>query len=280
MPASNTRALAKGASLGADAIIMDLEDSVSAESKPQARQNIIEALGKHDYGHRLRVLRFNHPESIWFDDDVALLQHVSPDAILLPKVESAQTIVNMQKLLDAADHTGNVKIWAMLETTKAVVNIASIAQSAETCSRFKTVCIGNNDLAREAGMRVSSDRSLLLPWLLNLLAAAKAYQLAILDGVYNHFADLDGFKLECEQGASMGMSGKTVIHPSQLDIANRAYSPTALDVEQARQVVDAFASAADPHTAVMQIDGRMVERLHLHMAQRTLAVDAYIKALN
>jgi len=280
MPASNTRALAKGPKLGADAIVIDLEDSVAAGEKPQARLNALEALSRYDYGHRWRVLRLNAVDSQWFDADMALLQQVKPDAILLPKIESAQPIQRTQALLDNIDQAGQVKIWAMLETPKAVVNAASIAQSCEQCQRFDTVCIGNNDMAREAGMRVTSDRSLLIPWLMSLLAAAKAYGLTLLDGVYNDFADLDGFTAECAQGASMGMDGKTLIHPSQIDIANQAYSPTADDVKQAQQVVDAFANAVDPQVGVLQIDGRMVERLHLDMAHRTLAIAAHIKGLN
>ncbi len=277
MPAVNTRALAKGPGLSADAIVIDLEDSVAAEAKPQARQNAIDALMHNDYGYRLRVLRLNNVSSEWFEADFALLRQVKPDAVLLPKVESAQTIQHVQALLDQVDQSGQVKIWAMLETLQAVVNAASIAQSSEQCHRFETVCIGNNDLAREADMRVTSDRSLLIPWLMTLLAAAKAYHLTILDGVYNDFADLDGFSVECAQGASMGMSGKTLIHPSQIDIANQAYSPTADDINQAQKVVDAFANAADPEVGVLQIDGRMVERLHLDMAYKTLNIAARIK---
>lgn len=280
MPASNTRALAKGPTLSADAIVIDLEDSVAVETKPQARQNAIDALTHNDYGYRLRVLRVNDVSSEWFDADMEALQQVKPDAVLLPKVESAQTIQHVQKRLDDADQSGQVKLWAMLETPKAVVNVASIAHSSEQCSRFETICIGNNDLASEAGMRVTSDRTLLMPWLMSVLAAAKAYRLTILDGVYNDFADLDGFGIECAQGASMGMDGKTLIHPSQIDIANQAYSPTVDDVAQAQQVVDAFASAADPQVGVLQIDGRMIERLHLDMARRTLAITARIKGLN
>jgi len=280
MPAANTRALAKGPVLSADAIIIDLEDSVAAQAKPCARQNAIDALTNNDYGYRLRVLRINDVASEWFDADMAVLQHVKPDAVLLPKVESSQTIQHVQKQLDEADPSGQVKLWAMLETPKAVVNAASIAHSSEQCSRFETVCIGNNDLASEAGMRVSSDRTLLMPWLMTVMAAAKAYRLSILDGVYNDFADLEGFGIECLQGAAMGMDGKTLIHPSQIDIANQAYSPTVDDVEQAQKIVDAFSSAVDPQVGVLQIDGRMVERLHLELAHRTLAIASRIKGLD
>ncbi len=275
MPASNTRALAKGPSLNADAIVIDLEDSVAPNAKAQARINALAALGQN-YGHRLRVLRVNDVDSDFFADDIALLKQAQPDAVLLPKVESAQTIIEVDRILSAFNDS--VKLWAMLETTKAVVNANSIAQSTEQCPRFTTVCIGNNDLAREAGMQVGSDRNLLIPWLMQLLLAAKAYGLDILDGVYNNFKDIEGFHLECEQGAAMGMSGKTLIHPSQIDGANKAYSPSAADIAQAQQIVDAFALPEHAGLGVLQINGRMVERLHLDMALHTLDIAERIKA--
>lgn len=272
MPASNTRALNKGPTLDADAIIIDLEDSVAPDVKAAARQNALEALRDLDYGHRLTVLRLNDVGSDWFDDDIALLEHVRPHAVLLPKVESAETIVQVHSKLDSLDKSGRVQLWAMLETPKAVVNAVSIAQTAESNKRFSTVCIGNNDLAREAGMQVQSDRQLLIPWLMNSLLAAKAHHLQILDGVYNDFRDLDGFNNECTQGAAMGMDGKTLIHPSQIELANDAFSPSKTEIEQARLIVAEFAKPENQQAGVVQMNGKMVERLHLDMAQRTLAI--------
>lgn len=272
MPASNTRALSKGPTLGADAIVIDLEDSVAPDVKAAARQNALEALRDLDYGHRLTVLRLNDVESDWFEADIALLEHVRPHAVLLPKVESAETIEKAHRRLDSLDNTGSVQLWAMLETPKAVVNAVSIAQTAESNRRFSTVCIGNNDLAREAGMQVQSDRQLLVPWLMSLLLAAKANHLHILDGVYNDFHDLDGFKNECNQGSAMGMDGKTLIHPSQIDIANVAYSPSKVEIEQARLIVAVYAKPENQQAGVVQMQGKMVERLHLAMAEHTLAI--------
>jgi len=225
------------------------------------------------------VLRVNGVDTQWFSDDMAVLKSVKPNAVLLPKVETPETIIQVQALLDEIDKSGEVKIWAMLETVKAVVNAASIANCKSSCARFESVCIGNNDLAREAGMRVTSDRSVLIPWLMNFVAVSKASGLNILDGVYNDFSDLEGFGRECEQGASMGMSGKTLIHPKQIDIANLAYSPSATDIEKAQRIVNAFADEANDSVGVLQIDGRMVERLHLTMAQHTLSIAERINKL-
>jgi len=142
----------------------------------------------------------------------------------------------------------------------------------QSCTRLSTFCIGNNDLASDAGMQISSDRTFLIPWLMAILLAAKAYQLNVLDGVYNNFADTAGFERECAEGASMGMSGKTLIHPSQIDIANQSFSPSSEQIEQARLIVDAFALPENAQVGAVQIDGRMVERLHLEIAVRTLSL--------
>ena len=272
MPASNTRALEKATGLAADAIVMDLEDSVAPEAKAQARQNVRLALSEYDYAYRVKVLRVNDVSTPWFDEDMALLSDIQPDAVLLPKVEQVDAIARAHRVLDTVDSCGQVKLWAMLETTRAVSNAASIAQSAKQYPRFTTICIGNNDLAREAGMRVSSSREFLMPWLMMLLLAAKAQGLTILDGVYNDFRDTDGFESECEQGAAMGMDGKTLIHPMQIDPANKAFSPSESEINHAKQIVAEFEKPENAHAGVVQIDGKMVERLHLDMAQQTLLV--------
>lgn len=278
MPASNTRALSKGPNLNADAIILDLEDSVAVDAKNQARENAVEALNKNDYGHRLRVLRVNDISTQWYKDDMALLQRIKPDAVLLPKVDNIDAIANAQSQCDTYDSAGEIKIWVMVESPKAVLEAGALAKSCERFNRFDTMLIGNNDLARDAGMKLETSRTTLIPWIMQLLAAAKAYNLNILDGVYNDFADLDGFKLECVQGASMGMNGKALIHPSQIDSANFAYAPDQSEIDQAKRIVEAFSSEASKTLGVLQIDGRMVERLHLSMAMQTLAVADRIKA--
>ena len=280
MPASNERAVQKGPALDADVIILDLEDSVSPAAKADARALARHAFQNYDYGPRQRVLRVNAIETEWFADDMALVKELQPDAVLLPKVEQAETIFTVDSELAGVDTDNRIGIWAMLETTKAVLNAPAIASVRQRCSRLSTFCIGNNDLAKEAGMRVQSDRTLLLPWLLNLVLAAKSEQLQILDGVFNDFKDTDGFIRECEQGADMGMSGKTLIHPSQIAAANTAFSPTNEDIDNARKIVHAFSQAQNADAGVVQINGKMVERLHLHMAERTLAIAEHIAQLN
>lgn len=278
MPANNARAMEKATKLSADAIIIDLEDSVAPNAKAQARDAAVAALHANDYGHRLRVLRVNAPDTAWFEQDMMAVGDAKPDAVLLPKVESVSVIKDAQERLDKLDLTGAINLWAMMETPKAIVNTIAIAQASTQYSRLNTFCIGNNDLARAADMKITSDRSLLLPWLMQLVVAAKAYGLNILDGVYNDFSDLQGFESECNQGVAMGMSGKTIIHPKQIELANAAFAPSESDVSEAQLIVDTFSQVDNADAGVLQINGRMVERLHLDMARRTLDVADRIKA--
>lgn len=283
MPANNARAMQKAVTLPADAIIIDLEDSVAPNAKVEARMAAVEALTANDYRHRLKVLRVNALDTPWFSDDMQAASKAKPDAVLLPKVETASMVIEAQEMLDklaTSSSSCSIKIWAMMETPKAIVNAASIAASAAQCARLDTFCIGNNDLARAANMKITSDRTLLIPWLMQLVAVAKTFNLNILDGVYNDFADLDGFALECVQGAAMGMDGKTLIHPKQIESANAAFAPSATDIKDAQLIVDTFAMDENSKAGVVQINGRMIERLHLEMAQHTLDIARRINELH
>lgn len=270
MPASNARALAKGPSLCADAIVIDLEDSVSAEKKASAREQAMEALNQYDYGYRLRVLRVNAADTPWHVDDIEAASCARLDAIVLPKVDTVDDIAQVSALMDNYPALDDCALWAMLETPLAVINAVSIAACSKSYQRLSMFLVGNNDMARAAGMPVQSDRTYLLPWLMSLVAAAKAYDLQILDGVYNDFADVDGFTKECVQGATMGMNGKTLIHPSQLAAANTAFSPSTSDVESAKATVQAFSRPENQGKGAISIDGCMIERLHLAMAELLL----------
>lgn len=269
MPANNQRAVAKGPTLNADAIILDLEDSVGSEEKVAARLQAVEAIGGLDYGHRLKAIRINSAETVWHKDDIAAAAEAKPHALVLPKVESADDIIAVSKLLDDLPNTNQLSIWAMIESPLAVLNAQSIA--TESGSRLKALLVGNNDLAKSANMQVSSDRTYLIPWFMQLVAVAHAHSLALFDGVYNNFSDLDGFTSECEEGRVMGMHGKTLIHPSQIDITNRIYSPSQEEVAHASAIVEAFSKDENQGVGVLQINGEMVERLHLQMAERLLA---------
>lgn len=271
MPASNARALAKGSVSAADAIIVDLEDSVAPDAKQLARDQAVQILSKVNYGNRVKALRINAADTVWYRDDINAVLAALPDAVVLPKVESADDIADLSNALDADSKAADVAIWAMMESTTAIVNASAITACKKEYPRLSVLLIGNNDLARSSNMPISSDRTYLIPWLMTLVAAAKSHNLGILDGVYNDFRDLAGFTAECAQGVAMGMDGKTLIHPLQIDIANDVFAPSQADIAQAQAVVAAFADSANAGAGVLQIEGRMVERLHLDMAERTLA---------
>jgi len=270
MPASNERALAKGPTLAADAIIVDLEDSVAPDHKVLARARAVSALGGYNYDYRHRVLRINSAHTTWYTDDIEALAQCKPDAVVLPKVESVEHVQMLSSAMDKYDSLGQCEIWAMIESPLGVLNAAAIAASSQQYKRLSMLIVGNNDLARQAGMAVTAKRELLVPWIMTLIAASKAYGLQILDGVYNNHTDTDGFTAECQQAASMGMDGKTLIHPSQLAISNRVFSPSNEEVEQAEQIVAAFSLPEHVDKGVISINGQMTERLHLEMAKQVL----------
>jgi len=271
MPASNPRVLLKGPTLSADAIIIDLEDSVAPEKKTVAREQAVQALADHDYGYRIRALRINAADSPWYEDDIAAAAVVCPDSIVLPKADTVADVLALSSAMDSHASLADTRIWAMIESPMAVLNARDIAALGQRCPRLSTLLIGNNDMAKESNMPVSVDRTYLLPWLMHLVAVAHAYKLTLLDGVFNDFADTTGFRAECEQGVIMGMHGKLLIHPSQLGIANEVYAPAPDEIIKANKIVAAFSLSENADAGVLQIDGQMVERLHLAMATALLA---------
>ena len=270
MPAVKPRVLAKGPLSAADAIILDLEDAVAPDAKAAARAEALKALTELDYGYRIRALRINGSGTVWHADDIAAAIKARPDVLVLPKVESPADIQAVHQLLDEDAGTANMAIWAMVESPLAVLNAHAIAKCVQDCPRLSLLVVGSNDLAREAGMPISADRTLLLPWLMTFVAAAKAYGLSILDGVCNDFSDEARLRRECEQGAAMGMDGKTLIHPAQIAMANEVFAPSPELIADARSIVAAFAEPANASAGVVKINGRMVERLHLDMATQLL----------
>ncbi len=274
MPASNERVLAKGPTLDCDAVIVDLEDSVAPDAKDAARHSAVTALEEQDYGFRLRALRVNAVDTEWHADDMQAVIACKPDVLVMPKVESVSDIAKTSAVLDA--QAFDCEIWAMIETPVAVLHVEQIAASVSQHPRLSRLVAGTNDLARTVGMPISRDRHYLLPWLMQCVAAAKAYGLQILDGIYNDFADSEGFASECHAGVMMGMDGKTLIHPMQIAPANAAWTPSVESISEAREIVATFAQSQHQQAGVVQINGRMIERLHLEMAERTLAIAADI----
>jgi citrate lyase subunit beta/citryl-CoA lyase len=276
MPGSNARAIAKARTLAADAVILDLEDSIAPDAKQSAREQVGEAVSTGGFGRREVVVRINALDTEWWLADVDMVHEARPDAILVPKVSQPVTLENLAaRLMDlGADH--KIRVWAMMETPHAMLNapaIAALAHDAET--RLSCLVMGTNDLAKEMRTR---GRAPLLPWLAGCIAAARAYGLDILDGPYNDIDDGEGFAAQCAQARDMGFDGKTVIHPNQIDPCNAAFSPSAEEIAEAKRIVAAFDRPENMGKGVIALNGRMVERLHAEIARRTLALADVIAA--
>jgi citrate lyase subunit beta/citryl-CoA lyase len=276
MPAANERALEKAKSLPADAVIFDLEDAVAPDAKEAARAAACTAAASGQYGRRLLTIRCNGLDTPWGLDDLAAIAVSTASAVVVPKVSSVDHLDQVAARLDAAGAPDSLTVWAMIETPTAIFDARAIAAHP----RVSVLLLGTNDLARELRLPLVAGRRALLPHLATALLAAREAGKTILDGVFNDVKDLDGFAEECAQGVEFGFDGKTLIHPTQVDIANQAWAPSATDVDQARRVIAAFDEAVADGRGVVTVDGRMIENLHVVNAQRTLAIAEAIAALD
>jgi citrate lyase subunit beta/citryl-CoA lyase len=281
LPGSNARALDKAKTLPVDGVILDLEDSVAPEAKEAARQQVVGAVKAGGFGAREVLIRINGVDTPWHADDLSAAARAAPDAILVPKVSSSDTLELIgRRMLDmGTDH--KTRVWAMVETPLAIFNILSIAAAArDSETRLAGFVMGTNDLAKDTRARLVQGRAPMLAWLSMSIAAARIHGIDILDGVYNDIGNADGFAKECMQGVEFGFDGKTLIHPSQIEPCNKAFSPSAPEVEQARKMIAAFDLPENKRKGVVSIDGRMVERLHADMARRTVAIAEAISRLS
>jgi citrate lyase subunit beta / citryl-CoA lyase len=279
MPGSNARAIEKARTLPADTVILDLEDSVAPDAKAAARQQVADAVKAGGFGAREVIVRINGLDTAWHVDDLTAAAHAAPDAILVPKISKAEELESIgQRLLDMrADH--RTRIWAMIETPIALFNILALAAEAKDSeSRLVAFVMGTNDLAKETRARIVPGRAPMIPWLMTCVAAAHSYGVDILDGVYNDLGNTEGFAQECAEARDMGFDGKTLIHPNQIEPCNAAFSPAADEVAQATKIIAAFELPENKGKGVIQLDGRMVERLHADMARRTVAIADAIAA--
>jgi citrate lyase subunit beta/citryl-CoA lyase len=279
MPASNARAIDKARTLPADGIILDLEDAVAPDMKVAARAQAVAAVKQGGFGGREVFIRINGLDTPWAIDDLAAVVEAAPDAVVIPKV-SAPDILSMlgTRLLDMHG-AHRIRVWAMIETPMAILRIHDIAMLAKDSeTRLEGLIVGTNDLVKEARGRIVPGRAPLLPWLASAIAAARAYGLVILDGPYNDFKDAEGLVRECAQGRDMGFDGKTIIHPAQIDACNAAFGPSQEEIAEARRIVAAFDAPDNADKGVVQIEGRMVERLHADIARRTLVLADAIAA--
>ena len=281
VPGSNERAVAKAATVAADVLIFDLEDSVAPAHKESAREAVAASVAALVGGRREIVVRINGLDSLWVARDIAAMAAAKPDAILVPKIERTDDIRRVRAALSAARATKTQNLWVMIETPAAVLNAAAIAAvAAMPAPPIAAFVVGTNDLGAELRIPSRPDRAALLPHLSQALLAARAHGLAILDGTFNDIDDRKALQAECRQGRDIGMDGKTVIHPSQVAIANETFSPDPEELFWARRVVEAFAQPDNTHAEVLRLAGRMVERLHERSARRVIELAEAIAAMD
>jgi citrate lyase subunit beta/citryl-CoA lyase len=269
MPGANERALEKAKTLPADALILDLEDAVAPDAKEAARSRVCEAAASGSYGKREVTIRVNGLETEWHDADLRAAAAAGPSAVVVPKVNSASEVHNIERALELGGAPDHTKIWAMLETPVAMLHAEEIAAASE---RLTVLVMGTNDLAKELHAEFVPGRGPLLGGLSLCLLAARATGKVILDGVYNNVKDLEGFEAECRQGRQYGFDGKTLIHPSQLEPCNRVFAPSPEEIDRSRRIIAAFDEARAAGRGVVTVDGRMIENLHVEEARRVLAL--------
>lgn len=274
LPASNAKALEKARTLPCDVVILDLEDAVAPEAKAIAREAAIAAARDGGFGARELVARVNGIDSEWGRDDLAALAGSGFDAILVPKVSSAEDIRSYERHLGGS----STPLWAMIETARSIGRLDEIASMGAE-GRLACFVMGTNDLAKEMRARLDVARTPFLGMLALSVAAARAYGLSILDGVYNALDDDAGLASQCRQAVEYGFDGKTLIHPRQIEICNAAFIPDAAAVAWARRILAAFDEPENQGKGAIRVDGRMVERLHLVEAERTLAMAASDRGL-
>ena len=273
MPSSNAKALEKAKTLPIDGVIFDLEDAVAPDAKPDAREAAAAAASSGEYGKRTLTIRVNGIGTQWHDADIAAAAKAGPDGIVVPKVNSADEVRSLVDAIERAGAPDRTKLWAMVETPEAIFNVRELAAASD---RLAVLVMGTNDLVKELYAEHVPGRAPLLTSLSLSLLAARAADVAILDGVYNDVKNIDGFLAECQQGREMGFDGKTLIHPGQVEGANEAFAPSEKAVEDARGLIEAFESSEG---GVVTYHGRMVENLHVESARRTLSIAEAISQL-
>ncbi|MCW2600498.1 MAG: putative acyl-CoA lyase [Frankiales bacterium] len=270
MPSSNERALEKAKTIPADAIIFDLEDAVAPDAKELAREQACAAVVSAAYGNKTLTIRCNGLDTPWGTADLLAAAAAKPHAVVIPKVSGPEHLERVAAL------AGDTRIWAMVETPAALFAVREIA----AFKQVDVLVMGTNDLAKELRAALVPGRAPLYPHLTTALLAAREAGKAIVDGVYNDVKDLEGFRAECLQGQQMGFDGKTLVHPTQVEIANELWAPSEEEIDHARRVIEAFAEAERDGKGVVVVDGRMVENLHRDNALRTLATAEAIAALS
>jgi citrate lyase subunit beta/citryl-CoA lyase len=275
MPGSNARAMEKARSLGADALILDLEDAVAPDAKDLARQQVRDAVKAGGFGKREIIVRVNALATPWGEADLEAVIAIRPDAILVPKISSRGDLAAIEQRFAGHNADRTIAVWAMIETSLAILNIAEIASAG---GRLAAFVMGTNDIIKEIRGTHTPDRANLAAALGLAVAGARANGLIAIDGVYNDIQNAEGFSAICAQGRAFGFDGKTLIHPSQIDECNRIFAPSASEVDDARKVLAAFDLPENKGKGAIKVDGRMVELLHAEIARQTVAMADAIAA--
>lgn len=275
MPGKNARALEKSRSLPADALIFDLEDAVAPESKLTARKQVIDAVSAGGYGQREIFIRVNGLSTPWGYDDLVAAARAGPDAVLLPKVESAEMVRQAETVLESHGAPSGMAIWCMMETPRGTLHAEEIADASP---RLGGLVMGTSDLAKDLQAQHTAMRLPLITSLGLCMLAARAARIAILDGVFLDLNDHEGFVDSCRQGAELGFDGKTLIHPKQLEAANDIFAPSEEELRLSQRIIDAYAAAEAEGKGVVVVDGKLIERLHVDHAKRVVALAEAIRA--
>ncbi len=276
MPGSNARALEKGRLIPADGLILDLEDAVAPDAKEAARTQVCEAVKARGYGLRELVIRVNALATPWGYADAAAASNSGADAILLPKVESADAIRQLDNIMIANGAPDSMAIWAMMETPRSILRAQMIAEASH---RMQCLVMGTSDLAKDLDCAHTRERLPMITSLGHCLLAARAAKIAILDGVFLDLNDDAGFEYACEQGKELGFDGKTLIHPKTVETTNRVFTPSPKDVEWSRKIIRAHEEAAAKGQGVAVVDGKLIENLHVESAQRLVSMAEAIEAM-
>ena len=275
MPGSNARALEKGRTLPADGLILDLEDAVAPDAKRQGRIEIARALeNKAAYGGRELIVRVNGLDTPWGHADLSAMAHTGADVILLPKVEGADTVRRALHVLDLAGAPADLAIWCMIETPRGILRAGEIADT----ERVECLVMGTSDLTTDLHALHTPSRLPMLTSLEICLLAARAARISILDGVHLNLDDEAGFAEACRQGRDLGFDGKTLIHPKQIETANRIFGPSEAEVAWARRIIAAHEEARAAGKGVVVVDGKLIENLHVLEARRVVALAEMIEA--
>jgi citrate lyase subunit beta/citryl-CoA lyase len=274
LPGANSRALEKSRGLDADGLIFDLEDAVAPDAKAAAREAVVAAVSAGGYGQRELLVRVNALGTAWGEDDLAAASGLAIDGVLLPKVESADAVRAVEAMLVARGVGDRLAIWCMTETPLGVLRVAEIAAAS---TRIGGLVMGTSDLANDLRAQATADRMPLLTSLGLCLLAARAFDLAILDGVHLDLADDEGFARSCRQGRELGFDGKTLIHPKTIAVANAAFAPSPEEIAWSRRVIAAHDLAVQEGKGIVLVDGKLIENLHVANACRLVALAAAIE---